>query len=258
MENGGVQSVERTFQIIEILAENANGFAFTEICQKSQLHKSTVHRLLATLIRLGYAAKDTVTGNYRLTLKLFEKSNRLVNNIDIISLAKPHLDRLNELTKEVVHLVMPLGISDVVYVYKIDAVYDNQIRMASRLGASIPMYCSAVGKAIMAFLPRNEAETIWDHTDVRQLTPNTITSRIQFFEHLDAIRAQGYAIDNEENQVGVWCFAIPLIDFRGRPCAAFSVSAPIMRIHEEERRQISDHALTTGRAIMRDISYVGA
>ena len=113
-EKGGVQSVERIFALIELLAAHPTGASLQRLAQGTDLAKSTVHRLLASLVGLGYVAQDEATGRYRLTLKMFELSSGIVNSMDIMGVAKAHLERLAQRTGEAVHLVIRDG-QDIVY-----------------------------------------------------------------------------------------------------------------------------------------------
>ena len=117
--------------------------------------KSTVHRLLASLVSLGYAAQEPETGRYRLTLKMFELSSGIVNSMEIMDVAKAHLERLSQRTGEAVHLVIR-DARDIVYIYKTES---GPMRMSSRVGLRSPLYCTGVGKAILAPCPPRKWKT---------------------------------------------------------------------------------------------------
>ena len=170
-EQGGVQSVARIFGIIEVLAAHPAGVGLQKLAAEAGLAKSTTHRLLASLLQLGYARQDSVTGKYRLTLKMFELSSGIVNSMDIMGVAKLHLERLAQRTGEAVHLVIR-DARDIVYIYKTES---GPMRMSSRVGLRSPLYCTGVGKAILATLPTAEVEEIWKQSHPRKLTGNTIT-----------------------------------------------------------------------------------
>ena len=118
--NGGVQSVARIFALIEVLCAHPKGASLQTISTESGLPKSTAHRLLSSLVSLGYAVQDSFSTHYRLTMKMFELSSGIVNDMDIMSVAKPHLDKLSRHTGEAVHLVIQDGV-DIVYIYKAEA-----------------------------------------------------------------------------------------------------------------------------------------
>lgn len=246
-----VQSVERTFMIIEELGRMPGGIALGDLSSKVGLHKSTVHRLLTCLAGMGYVTQDSFTGRYRLSLKLFEVAGRAVNSLDIVSATKPHLDRLSAKCGEAVHLVIRDGV-DMIYVYKVDANV-NSIRMSSSVGLRIPMYCTGVGKAVLAEYAEEEVKQIWETSDIRPLTANTITDLWVLQEQLELVRRRGYAVDDEENEPGVRCVAVALPQMLGGPPAAYSVSAPAMRMRDEQLQQIAEMALQAKVGILHDI-----
>ena len=168
-EKSGVQSVERIFQLIEHLAAHPTGVSLQRLAEETGLAKSTVHRLLASLVGLGYVVQDEENGHYRLTLKMFELSSGIVDSMDIMGVAKAHLERLSQRTGEAVHLVIRDG-RDIVYIYKTES---GPMRMSSRVGLRSPLYCTGVGKAILATLPGDELEDIWTHSNVQKLTDKT-------------------------------------------------------------------------------------
>ena len=199
--NGGVQSVARIFALIEVLCAHPKGASLQTISAESGLPKSTAHRLLSSLVSLGYAVQDSFSTHYRLTMKMFELSSGIVNDMDIMSVAKPHLDKLSRHTGEAVHLVIQDGV-DIVYIYKAEAGAGlGGMRMSSHVGLRIPMYCTGVGKAILATQSYGEAERVWRKSSIRALTAHTITDFDAFIEQLKRVRMAGYAIDDEENEL---------------------------------------------------------
>ena len=222
--NGGVQSVARIFALIEVLCAHPKGASLQTISAESGLPKSTAHRLLSSLVSLGYAVQDSFSTHYRLTMKMFELSSGIVNDMDIMSVAKPHLDKLSRHTGEAVHLVIQDGV-DIVYIYKAEAGAGlGGMRMSSHVGLRIPMYCTGVGKAILATQSYGEAERVWRKSSIRALTAHTITDFDAFIEQLKRVRMAGYAIDDEENELGIRCVALAVPGMNGRAEAAFSIS----------------------------------
>lgn len=249
----GVQSVSRIFAIIEVLAAHPKGASLQEISRESKLAKSTVHRLLASLVTLGYAVQDSFTTHYRLTLKMFELSSGIVNDLDILSVAKPHLDKLSRRTGEAVHLVIQDGV-DIVYIYKAEAGAGG-MRMSSHVGLRIPMYCTGVGKAILATQSYGEAERIWRKSTIRRLTEHTITDFETLVEQLKNVRLAGYATDDEENELGIRCVALSLPAINGRAEAAFSISGLVPHMNPARMADLSRMGLETKHDILRDLGW---
>ena len=247
-EKSGVQSVERIFQLIESLAAHPAGAGLQRLAQDTDLAKSTVHRLLASLVSLGYAAQDE-NGRYRLTLKMFELSSGIVNSMDIMDVAKVHLERLAQRTGEAVHLVIREG-QDIVYIYKTES---GPMRMSSRVGLRSPLYCTGVGKAILATLPADEVTNIWQHTTPQKLTTHTIVEFDALQAQLAEVRTNGYAIDDEENELGVRCVAVAIPGVGGRADSAFSISGLAPYMTPERIRRIATLAQDARTDIMADL-----
>lgn len=250
-EKGGVQSVERIFGIIEVLAAHPAGVALQQLCAEAGLAKSTGHRLLGSLVGLGYAAQDSTSGKYRLTLKMFEISSGIVNSMDIMSVAKVHLERLAQRTGDAVHLVIR-DASDIVYIYKTES---GPMRMSSRVGLRSPLYCTGVGKAILATLPPAEVEQVWSASSPKKLTDHTVTDLPGLTEQLAAVRAGGYAVDDEENELGIRCVAVAIPGPKGRADSAFSISGLAPYMSPERIRRIAELALETRADILRDLGF---
>lgn len=249
----GVQSVARIFSIIEVLAAHPSGASLQEISRESSLAKSTAHRLLASLIALGYAVQDSFSTHYRLTFKMFELSSGIVNEMDVMSVAKPHLDSLSRHTGEAVHLVLQDGV-DVVYLYKADPGL-GALRMNSHVGRRVPMYCTGVGKAILATQSYGEAERVWRKSKIVALTPHTVTEFGLFVEQLKEIRLRGYALDNEENELGIRCVALGLPALSGRAEAAFSISGLAPQMTDARVNALAQQCLATKQEILHDLGW---
>ena len=178
--------------------------------------------VLAALAARGYVNKDIESGKYRLTMRLFEVGSRVVGGMNLVSLARPYLEHLAAITNEAIHLVVRDG-DEVVYLYKED-LGDSSMRMASFVGLRTPMYCTAVGKSILSRLPESEVAAIWRRTVITRFTPNTIVDYADLIADLVTARQNGWAADREEHELGVTCIGAPLLDLRGAPFAAISVT----------------------------------
>lgn len=228
--SGSVQSIDRVLDILEALSSVPQGMLLTELSAKVGLHVSTTHRLVHMLVDRGYAVKERETGKYRLTLRTFEIGSRVSSIWDLMSMAKPYLDDLASQSQEAVHLVERDG-NGVVYLYKAEP-FRQLVRMGSHYGLRNPMYCTGVGKSILALLPEEEVDRIWSSESITAFSPNTITDLEQMHRELAQIRQRGYAIDNEEHELGVRCMAVAIRNWEGAPVAAVSISAPASRMDD--------------------------
>ena len=239
-EKNPIQVADRLFQAMELLASNG-AMGLMDITNTLKLNKSTTHRILNSLIYMGYAKQNPEGGKYELTFKLVDLSSKIMSRLDIVNILRPHLRQLMELTGETVHFVERDGL-DAVYIDKVDS-YSNSVQMISHIGSRIPLYCSGVGKAIAAQLPFEEVNTLWSHSKVVRKTPYTITDFDEFLKCLEDIRQRGYALDNEENESGVRCIAACLCDYQGKPRYAFSISAPVSRMDNDRIKELSGYVL---------------
>lgn len=245
-----VQSAERIFHVMEMLAENGE-MGLMEISAALGLHKSTVHRLLMSLIYMGYAKQDETTQKYTLSCKIVNMAGKILNRMDILQVARPYMERLSDLSNETVHLVQRDG-SNILYIYKIEAKVGS-IRMVSHVGMVHPMYCSGVGKAIMATLPEREVKQIWNESVIEKKTPHTITDYEELLSVLEEVRRNGYALDEEENEEGVRCIAASLKDYHSEVRYAFSISGPVSRMTKERVRELAVDVKKVQQELSREL-----
>lgn len=249
-EKNPIQVADRLFQTLETLAANGPT-GLMELSSELDLHKSTVHRILNSLIYMGYARQDAETNKYSLTYKILEISHQLLNKADIIDTLRPHLKKLVNETGETVHLVS-LDEKDAVYIDKVES-FQNSVRMVSKVGSRIPLYCSGVGKAMMAEMSPERVEKIWQNSEIRKMTEHTITEFPQFLKVLEEVKKNGYAMDNEENEIGVRCIAACLKDYSGKPQYAFSISVPVNRLPDERVGELARAVMKAKEEMMKEI-----
>lgn len=247
-----VQSAERIFKVLEILADNGE-MGLMELSTELGLHKSTVHRLLMSLIYMGYAKQNEKNQKYTLTYKLVNMSGKILERMDIVEIAKPYLERLSDISGETVHLVRRDG-SDILYIHKIEAKVGT-IRMVSHVGMIHPMYCSGVGKAIMATLPEKEVKKIWDASVIERKTAKTIVTLEDMMRTLEQVRKNGYALDDEENEEGVRCIAASLRGYGKSVKYAFSISGPVSRMTKDRIEELAADMKKVQAELSRELGY---
>lgn len=247
-----VQSAERIFQVMEMLADNGE-MGLMELSAALGLHKSTVHRLLMSLIYMGYAKQDEATQKYMLSYKVVNMASKILDRMDILQVAKPYMDRLSDLSGEAVHLVQREG-NNILYIYKTEAKI-GIIRMVSHVGMVHPMYCSGVGKAIMATLPEDEVKKIWNESIIEKKTEKTITDFGQMQEVLEEVKKNGYALDDEENEKGVRCIAACLYGHQKEVKYAFSISGPTSRMTRDRVKELAVDVRKVQEELSRELGY---
>lgn len=243
------QSLDRVFRIIETLSDHPRGLGLTELARLVSLPKATTSRMLNSLIRNGYCVQEPDTKKYRLTIRLFEIGSRVAGGVNILSVARPYLEALSQSTGEAVHLVCRTD-DEIIYLYK-EEPQISIVRMSSFVGLRSPMYCTGVGKSILAHLGDAELAEYFARITPVPFTEHTITTYPALLSEMHAIRERGYAIDNEEHELGVRCIAVPILDFSARPIAAISISASAKRMDEATIRAYAPMIRETAQSIER-------
>lgn len=218
-----VQSVERALRILDLLASENREMQLTEIAHALQWPKSTVHGLLSTLREYQYIDQSSVNGRYKLGVRLFELGNIVARGWDVRTAALPVMQRLGARLGETVHLATD-DKGEVLYIEKLDSTQTQGMRIVSETGARLPMHCSGIGKALLAYKTQAEIKYIINTRGLRPMTERTITQPAKLMEELAHVRELGYAIDDREIMDGLRCAAAPIYAADGRVRYALSVS----------------------------------
>jgi len=225
-----IKAVSHALDLLEQFFGNEDELGVTELSNRLKLHKNNVFRLLATLETRGYIEQNKETDNYRLGLKTLELGQTFISQLGILKQAKPTLKEIVDKCNETASISI---IRDRAVVY-LDEVPANQtVQIVSRVGARLPLHCTAAGKAQIAFESESELEKLFPSEELPRYTKNTITSRTKLFEELARIAELGYALDNEEYEDGVRCIGVPIKDYTRRVVGGISISGPAFRIHQE-------------------------
>ena len=242
--------LDRALALLEALSHQGPDLTLAQISQMLKLHKSTAHRLIMVLERHRLIEKNSNTGKYRLGLKLFELGTKAIGQLDLRERARPFLERAVLDTGETVHLCV-YDDGEVVYLDKVEPA--RSVRLASSVGRRNPAYCTAVGKAIMAFLPEAHVEVAAQKHGFRQLTRRTISNMLELKAELAKVRKVGYALDNEENEEGVCCVGAPIWGFGPHPIAAISVSGPTFRLTSEKIHVVAESVIGIAQGLSRQL-----
>jgi len=228
VEENKVTAVERTMKILETISKNKK-IILSDIAKQTDLHKSTVFRFLNTLDDLGYIAKNPKDEQYFITSKMnnFHTTSSiegilLEEGVQIIQAIAKH-------TNETVHLAK-LDNSKLTYLHKIESTQTLRVSTSSHISGEAPLYCTGLGKAMLAYLDPEEALKIIEKIEYTKFTEKTIIDRASLIQELKTIKEKGYAIDNEEHEIGIMCISSPIL-VRGKPVAAISISGPIQRMN---------------------------
>lgn len=216
-----VQSIDRAFDILELLSLESRGLTMTEVGLKLDLHKSTVHRLLSSMRERGYIEKSQETGNYRLGLGFIELASLYLNSLELKTEAQPFLHRLTKQTGQTSFLAIRDG-HEVVYIDKVET-YDS-LRRYKIIGRRRPLYATSLGKALLSGMRDKEIEQLYAEHPFEKLTEKTLLTFDALMKEIHQIRKQGWSIDDEENEKGTRCVGAPVFDYRDRVIASLSLA----------------------------------
>jgi DNA-binding IclR family transcriptional regulator len=225
------RSLERGLAVLAAVAAAGRAASLAETARRVGLHRSTVHHLLQSLVGTGYLRQEPQSRGYELTHKLYQITGRTWTTGELAELAQPLLEKLTRATGEGTSVAAWLG-GPVRIVAKREA--EGPVRVVQDIGAERPIYCTAVGKAIAAWLPRAEVQTELARTGMARLTPKTLTTRAAFDAELRRIRAAGHAIDDEEQYEGLRCIAMPVFSYSGRVYGSMCVLGPKPRMTHQK------------------------
>ncbi|MFF7729438.1 IclR family transcriptional regulator [Streptomyces sp. NPDC008001] len=248
--SGGVQSLERAFDLLERMADAGGEVGLSELATSSGLPLPTIHRLMRTLVACGYVRQQP-NRRYALgprLIRLGESASRLLG-----TWARPHLARLVEETGETANMALLDG-DEVVYVAQVPS--RHSVRMFTEVGRRVLPHTTGVGKALLAQSPDDEVRSILARTGMPAATEKTITTPEGFLEALGRVREHGYAVDDNEQEIGVRCLAVPVPD--SPTAAAISISGPAGRVTDAATERIVPLLKEVAEALSADLAGAAA
>ncbi|WP_347551370.1 IclR family transcriptional regulator [Pseudalkalibacillus hwajinpoensis] len=245
-----VKSAVRVLKIFELLVEYPDGLSMREISERLSLPQSSAFHLIKTLHERRYIS---VTNQkiYKLGPKLIQIGTKALENLDLTTEAEPHLRRLMENVEETVFMAVLLD-QELVYVAKVDN--RRSVRTSAQIGARKPLYCTGLGKTFLANVTEHVRDQLLVNEELTAITNKTITDVETLKDQLNQFKAQGYSIDDEENEEGLYCLAAPVFNVEGNIIAAISVAGPKERIYPR-KKTITEKLLHTSKAISESIGY---
>jgi IclR family transcriptional regulator, KDG regulon repressor len=246
-----ITALQRGLKLLHLFSESPRGLTAKQVAGLSRLPVSTVHRFLANLVTAGFLSCDS-DGNYHLGIACFAIGQAAVGQLDIRRLSLPYLKELNQQTRETIHLTVRHGLA-AVYVEKLDS--PEPLRIHSRIGASVPLYCTAVGKVMLAHMPTEERDRILPDLNIKRLTANTVGNLQELKAELYRVHKNGYACDLEEHEMHIRCLAAPIWDHTGGVQSSVSITAPTVRMPVTRLRQLAPLIQAAGLQISRELGY---
>lgn len=248
-----IRVLARAFDILEALSYTNSPMTLSEIASATGLSKSTAHRILSAMLDRSYVAK-TDSGAYTIGFRIIEIASTHINNLELLTEAKPFLSKITRELDLTAHLGILDG-PDVVYLEKLDGHPNSQLY--TQIGHRSPGFCSSIGKCLMSCMSREELDEVLDKCDFRRYTGKTITGRPEFIRHLRQVRLQGWAMDDEEFEDGHRCIGAPVYDYRGIPVAAISASGSSGILTDDRIEETIEKVKQYAAALSRQIGYIG-
>src|SRR5436190_18158066 len=225
-----IHVIDRAAQILDSFGFDHQELSVSEIGAKTGLHRSTAHRILMALEYNDLIKQNPDTGKYHLGIKLFKLGHQAVSQLSLREICRPFLMRIMNETQETIHLAV-LDDNQVLYLDKVEG--PHALRMPSRVGRHIPSYCTSLGEAMLSCLDDREVKNIFRSHGLKAYTVNTARNLDQLLANLRGVRKRGYAVDDEEIELGLRCVGAPIRDYTGAMVGAISVAAPSARLAEK-------------------------
>ena len=249
--SGRLSSVTSALLVLKSFSEQETELGISSMAKRLGLAKSTVHRLAVTLASEGFLEQNPENGRYRLGLSLFALGALVRRRMDVSNQARPLLGLLRDSTQEAVHLAI-LAQTSIMYLYNLES--SQAIGIRSYIGARKPAFCTCEGRVLLAFgAPELTADVIREGLVAR--TPKTNTDPKVLRKTLEEVRQSGYAIDDEESEVGMRGIAAPIRDISGKVIAAVSLAGPIQRLTKKDLRSLATQVVSTADAVSLRLGY---
>jgi len=242
-------SLIKGFMIIELLSEFQE-MTLTELSNRLELNKSSVHRLLSTLVELGYVNKNPSNKLYRLSSKLFEVGSRSKGLLTLEEAATQVMEGLSEETQETINLAI-LDKGEAVYIKKIES--QQPLRMDLSVGTRLPPNCTSLGKALISHLPDKELKELFAGNTIQKMTSKSITDLRKLKAELASVRELGFAVDNEEFSPGIRCVSAPIWGPNHMVVGALSIAGPSLRFTEREIKKYARLVVQGAQEITRNL-----
>jgi IclR family KDG regulon transcriptional repressor len=242
-----IQSLARGLKILNILGQSQEGVSITELAEILGVDKSSASRLASTLANYGYAQKDLTTQRYHLGPQILTLGRNLITHPALQDAAKSFLIQLMEQTGECSHLALPAQ-GKALCIDQVES--PATLRVNVEIGQYLPLHCTALGKVMLAFGDLQAPDPL------ERYTPHTILDPDELNQHLETIRQQGYAMDDEEYDLGVRCLAVPVYDFQASLTGAIGISGPALRMTPEKLPGLAAIVQEVGKALSDRMAFV--
>ena len=252
MSEASSRAVERALSIMETVGASHHSLSHSDLCRRLGIPKGTASYLLHTLEARGYLHREPETGRYSLGLQVLQLSHGVSAHLDLRTAALPHLRQFVAEMNLPAHLAT-LEQGRVVYIEKVEST--GFVRMATWVGKRLPVHTTAVGKALVAWLSAEQVAAILQQRGMEPVTPETIVTQPLFLRELEKVRRQRYALDLEENNLGVRCVAAPVLNDAGDVVAALGTSGTTAQIADAHLQRVINAVQASAQTVSQALGY---
>ncbi len=246
------QTVLKALDVLECVANGDEPLSALQVAKLCKISRPTAYRLLSTLASRGYVEAGD-GARFRLGTQALSLNKKVLASIDLPDIARPYMRQLSDLSNETVNLSIREGV-EILYIARMES--SQSIRMMSTIGSRSHMHSTAMGKALLAFLPGEEQSALVAGLTLTPRTAATITEQALLLKELANVRKQGFAIDNEENEAGVRCVGAPIFDHTGCAFAALSISGPAYRMSVAQLKALARPLIEAAHAVSARLGHV--
>jgi len=244
-----IQSLARGLKILSLLSESSDGGSIIELANDLGIDKGSASRLMSTLVNYGFAEKDATSRRFFLGPQVVVLSRSLLTRMPLRDVAKPYLRELMKTTGECAHIGV-ISRGKVLYIDQVES--PASLRVNAEVGFMAPLHCTALGKVLLAFgrqpIPEN----------LERYTESTLVTRESLHRHLEMVRDKGYAVDDEEFDLGVRCIAAPIFDFREKIVGSIGISGPLTRMSSSRMETLAGQVLSISRQLSDRMKFTQA
>lgn len=250
-----IQAVENALNVLEQFQGKKAELGITELSQNLELHKNNIFRLLATLESRGYIEQNKNNEHYRLGIKALELGKAFLSHTGLIKVAVKNLEELSNQVNETVYLSI-MKKNQVLFIEDWEA--KRALRVASRIGERLSPLCTSTGKVFLTFCGEEEREKVFGDNEFKKYTENTIMNKEDYLKELEIVEKNGYAVDNQEKDLGVVCIAGPIFNYNNDVVASISISGPSIRLTSETiTANYVEHVVECCKKVSTAIGYSG-
>lgn len=247
-----METVQRTLDILETFLKQSGEIGMAELSKMSGVNITTAYRITSDLVKRGYLRQKQKRGKYSIGIKLLEYGRIIQFNLKVGEIALPHLRQISQVSGEYSEIAI-MDSDAAITIAQVEV--NHNLKISNDIGERLPLHATSLGKLFLAFMEEENRKAFYENCILESFTDNTITDINRFEQELRLIKQQGFSIDNEEYDTGVWAIATPIFDARKSVVAALAIAAPSARIDTGKQQELTRLAQNGALNISRELGY---